>query len=92
MVKVRMLTTAAGPAGVFVSGTQAEMDEAPAALLVEAGAAEYVEPVDADAPSGEEAGEQGSGGAGGQETATIETPERAVGKRERARPGRKGGS
>lgn len=75
-VKVKMLKTAAGPEGTFAAVTVVELEEAEAALLIEAGAAERV----VAAPAGEPPARLG-------EMTAIEAPERAVAPRPRPRKG-----
>lgn len=82
MVKVIMLTTAAGPAGVFPAGSPAEVEQALAEAWVAGGFARY-----ADAPAAPAAAATPPA-----ESAEVAAPEQAVGARERtvASKGRKG--
>lgn len=84
MAIIRMLKTAAGPEGVFPAGALAGMETAAAALLVAAGAAEWVVEVEAQAQ-----GEETEAAAAPAEAAVVESPERAVAARPRAK--RRGG-
>lgn len=86
---IRMLKTASGPEGVFPAGALVGMETAAAAMLVAAGAAEWVEVQTQGGKGAGEKGEEAEAAVAPIEAAVVESPERAVAAR--PRPKRRGG-
>jgi len=71
-MRIRMTATAAGPGGVFASGTEVEVDDEIAEAWLEAGYAVPVEPQGGETPPVREKARKS------REVAAVEAPETAV--------------